>query len=171
MKLKRTTSKEVSIGDYRFRIRPLPAMDATYIFGDVTAMVLPVLATVGVKDENKDILESNLLENVDLSTDSLSSALAKINGRQMVTLANELLMEHSNVSLYDDDTEQWSPITKDDFNEVFCQYLAGEFKLCAEVLIQNYGSFFSDLGTLFGGVIKSLKSKASQSTETSTENS
>lgn len=39
MKMKRMEMQETVVGDYTFRIRPLGAMNAAYIFGDVAAVV------------------------------------------------------------------------------------------------------------------------------------
>ena len=48
MKMKRMEMQETVVGDYTFRIRPLGAMNAAYIFGDVAAVVLPIIGTVAL---------------------------------------------------------------------------------------------------------------------------
>lgn len=41
MKMKRMEMRDVSIGEYQFKIRPFGAKDALYIFGDVASILLP----------------------------------------------------------------------------------------------------------------------------------
>ena len=57
---------------------------------------------------------------------------------------------------------------EDDFDEIFCQYLAGMLNLCAEVIRLNFSGFFKDASTLFGGLIKVRRAGSSNSTESST---
>mgnify|MGYP006999462742 CR=1 FL=1 len=44
MKMKRMEMRDVSIGEYQFKIRPFGAKDALYIFGDVASILLPISA-------------------------------------------------------------------------------------------------------------------------------
>lgn len=46
MRLKRMEAQDVSIGEIRFKVRPLGAMNAAYVFGDVTAIVLPIISAI-----------------------------------------------------------------------------------------------------------------------------
>ena len=54
MKMKRMEMRDVSIGEYQFKIRPFGAKDALYIFGDVASILLPILGSVAGAGEDKD---------------------------------------------------------------------------------------------------------------------
>ena len=58
------------------------------------------------------------------------------------------------MSYRDPDRGSYQPVTEDEFDEIFCQYLAGVFSLCAEIIKLNFSGFFKDASTLFGGLIK-----------------
>ena len=57
MKMKRMEMRDVSIGEYQFKIRPFGAKDALYIFGDVASILLPILGSVAVASDDKDAVE------------------------------------------------------------------------------------------------------------------
>ena len=112
-----------------------------------------------------------MFKGFNLDTESLMTALGKIDGRQVTRLMSELLLEHSNVSFLDTDQSPavWRPMLKADFDELFCMDLLGAFRLCLAVIKQNYSNFFSDMSTLFGGHVKVSKGAQSKTTENSTE--
>jgi len=170
MKMKRMEMRDVSIGEYQFKIRPFGAKDALYIFGDVASILLPILGSVAVASDDKDAVEMEMFDGVDLDTESLTKALGRINGKALSKLVSELIMEHSNVSYRDPDRGSYQPVTEDEFDEIFCQYLAGVFSLCAEIIKLNFSGFFKDASTLFGGLIKVCRGDRSKNTENSTTN-
>lgn len=175
MKLKRMTSQEVPIGEEVFHVRPLAAMDSAQVFGDVTSVILPIAGVVAIssgdEEERKSSAELDMFKGFNLDTESLMTALGKIDGRQVTRLMSELLLEHSNVSFLDTDQSPavWRPMLKADFDELFCMDLLGAFRLCLAVIKQNYSNFFSDMSTLFGGHVKVSKEAQSKTTENSTE--
>jgi hypothetical protein len=175
MKLKRMTSQEVPIGEEVFHVRPLAAMDSAQVFGDVTSVILPIAGVVAIssgdEEERKSSVELDMFKGFNLDTESLMTALGKIDGRQVTRLMSELLLEHSNVSFLDTDQSPavWRPMLKADFDELFCMDLLGAFRLCLAVIKQNYSNFFSDMSTLFGGHVKVSKEAQSKTTENSTE--
>lgn len=170
MKMKRMEMRDVSIGEYQFKIRPFGAKDALYIFGDVASILLPILGSVAVASDDKDAVEMEMFDGVDLDTESLTKALGRINGKALSKLVSELILEHSNVSYRDPDRGSYQPVTEDEFDEIFCQYLAGMFSLCAEIIKLNFSGFFKDASTLFGGLIKVRRGDRSKNTENSTTN-
>ena len=170
MKMKRMEMRDVSIGEYQFKIRPFGAKDALYIFGDVASILLPILGSVAVASDDKDAVEMEMFDGVDLDTESLTKALGRINGKALSKLVSELILEHSNVSYRDPDRGSYQPVTEDEFDEIFCQYLAGVFSLCAEIIKLNFSGFFKDASTLFGGLIKVRRGDRSKNTENSTTN-
>lgn len=171
MKLKRMSAKDVEIGDFSFKLRPFGAMDASYIFGDVISVVLPIIGTVALSSGNDDGKSIAVSDNIGLDSESVASSLGKLNGKELSSLIRELLLDHNNVSFRcNDDGGNFQRLTKDDFDEIFCMYFAGALKLCAEVLIQNYGNFFEDASNLFGNLFEQLPLDQLKSTANSTTN-
>lgn len=152
MKVKRMQTKEVSIGENVFKIRPLGAMDAAYIFGDITSIILPIMGTVAVSSGDEDAASIDLFQGVSLDTESLANSLGKINGQKLTVLIEELVLKNKNVSFQDPESSAWNILTRSDFDEVFCMDLSGAIRLCVAVIQQNYSGFFSELSTLFGSL-------------------
>ena len=125
---------------------------------------------MAVASDDKDAVEMEMFDGVDLDTESLTKALGRINGKALSKLVSELILEHSNVSYRDPDRGSYQPVTEDEFDEIFCQYLAGIFSLCAEIIKLNFSGFFKDASTLFGGLIKVRRGDRSKNTENSTTN-
>lgn len=172
--LKRLNSEEVVVGDLRLRIRPLGAMNATHVFGDMVSVVLPVIGTVGLSTNIESIqkLDADTIQSLvdGLDADSLVNALAKIDGSALTKIISELVIDYKNTSFLNDETGNWCNMTLEDFDELFCMNMAGIMKLCGSVIKQNFGSFFADVGGLFGDALKkAAEKKTSHATETLTE--
>ena len=98
MKLKRMSAKDVEIGDFSFKLRPFGAMDASYIFGDVISVVLPIIGTVALSSGNDEGKSIAVSDNIALDSESVASSLGKLNGKELSSLIRELLLDHNNVS-------------------------------------------------------------------------
>ena len=86
-------AQDVSIGEIRFKVRPLGAMNAAYVFGDVTAIVLPIMGTVAVSSGNDDEASGmEMFQGMNLDSESLANALGKINGQKLTALLDELVL-------------------------------------------------------------------------------
>lgn len=169
MRLKRMEAQDVSIGEIRFKVRPLGAMNAAYVFGDVTAIVLPIMGTVAVSSGNDDEASGmEMFQGMNLDSESLANALGKINGQKLTALLDELVLKYGNVSFQDED-DHWVVLTRNDFDEIFCADLIGAVKLCAAVIRQNYSGFFDGLSTLFGNLMSGTQAAQSKNTEVSTQ--
>lgn len=169
MRLKRMEAQDVSIGEIRFKVRPLGAMNAAYVFGDVTAIVLPIMGTVAVSSGNDDEASGmEMFQGMNLDSESLANALGKINGQKLTALLDELVLKYGNVSFQDED-DHWAVLTRSDFDEIFCADLIGAVKLCAAVIRQNYSGFFDGLSTLFGNLMSGTQAALSKNTEVSTQ--
>ena len=169
MRLKRMEAQDVSIGEIRFKVRPLGAMNAAYVFGDVTAIVLPIMGTVAVSSGNDDEESGmEMFQGMNLDSESLANALGKINGQKLTALLDELVLKYGNVSFQDED-DHWVVLTRSDFDEIFCADLIGAVKLCAAVIRQNYSGFFDGLSTLFGNLMSGTQAARSKNTEVSTQ--
>ena len=169
MRLKRMEAQDVSIGEIRFKVRPLGAMNAAYVFGDVTAIVLPIMGTVAVSSGNdEEASDMEMFQGMNLDSESLANALGKINGQKLTTLLDELVLKYGNVSFQDED-DHWVVLTRSDFDEIFCADLIDAVKLCAAVIRQNYSGFFDGLSTLFGNLMSGTQVARSKNTEVSTQ--
>lgn len=169
MRLKRMEAQDVSIGEIRFKVRPLGAMNAAYVFGDVTAIVLPIMGTVAVSSGNDEEASGmEMFQGMNLDSESLANALGKINGQKLTTLLDELVLKYGNVSFQDED-DHWVVLTRNDFDEIFCADLISAVKLCAAVIRQNYSGFFDGLSTLFGNLMSGTQAARSKNTEVSTQ--
>lgn len=168
MKMKRMEMRDIAVGEYQFKIRPFGAKDAIYIFGDVASIILPILGTVSVASDDKDAVSMEMFDGMDMDKDSLVKALARINGNALSKLVSELLLDHSNIRILNTESNAYEVMSEDDFDEIFCQYLAGMLSLCAEVIRLNFSGFFKDASTLFGGLIKVRQAGSSNNTESST---
>lgn len=169
MRLKRMDAQDVSIGEIRFKVRPLGAMNAAYVFGDVTSVVLPIMGTVAVSSGNGEEASSmEMFQGMNLDSESLANALGKINGQKLTVLLDELVLKYGNISFQDED-DRWVVLTRSDFDEIFCADLIGAVKLCAAVIRQNYSGFFDGLSTLFGNLMSGTQAAQSKNTEVSTQ--
>lgn len=160
--------RDITVGEYQFKIRPFGARDATYIFGDVASIILPILGTVSVASNDKDAIHMEMFDGMDMDKDSLVKALGRIDGRTLSKLVNELLLSHSNVRVLNPENGVYEVMNEDAYDEIFCQYLAGMLILCAEVIRLNFSGFFSDASTLFGRLFKVRHAGSSNNTESST---
>ena len=168
MKLKRMEVQDVSIGDFQFKIRPLAAMNAAYVFGDVSAIVLPVIGVAALSGGDKKDLDLEIFEGVNLDAKALTVALGNVNGKALTKLISELTLNYNNVSYFDDETSSWKPLGNEAFDEIFCMNFAGAIALCVEVVRQNYSGFFGDIVTLFGKLMTKYKAGAQKSMGTLT---
>ena len=168
MKMKRMEMRDITVGEYQFKIRPFGARDATYIFGDVASIILPILGTVSVASNDKDAIHMEMFDGMDMDKDSLVKALGRIDGRTLSKLVNELLLSHSNVRVLNPENGVYEVMNEDAYDEIFCQYLAGMLTLCTEVIRLNFSGFFSDASTLFGRLFKVRHAGSSNNTESST---
>ena len=67
MKMKRMEMRDITVGEYQFKVRPFGAKDATYIFGDVAAIILPILGTVSVASDDKDAVNMEMFDGMSTS--------------------------------------------------------------------------------------------------------
>ena len=86
--MKRMEMRDITVGEYQFKVRPFGAKDATYIFGDVAAIILPILGTVSVASDDKDAVNMEMFDGMDMDKDSLVKALARINGNALSKLVS-----------------------------------------------------------------------------------
>lgn len=171
--MKQLESREVTVGENIFYIRPLPAFKAANLSGELAALVLPLvtgltsLIPAGTTAENM----GNGLFDIDVKDagPAISAAFSSLSGDKIEAILKHLLIAGKNISV-EVPGERVQILTEDLANEVFCEDVQDMFILAFEVIRTNYNVFFKKLGGRFGPVVEALKQTVTPS-QTSTESS
>lgn len=171
--MKQLESREVTVGENIFYIRPLPAFKAANLSGELAALVLPLitgltsLIPAGTTSENM----GNGLFDIDAKDagPAISAAFSSLSGDKIEAILKHLLIAGKNISV-EVPGERVQILTEDLANEVFCEDVQDMFILAFEVIRTNYNGFFKKLGGRFGPVVEALKQTVTPS-QTSTESS
>ena len=171
--MKQLESREVTVGENIFYIRPLPAFKAANLSGELAALVLPLvtgltsLIPAGTTAENM----GNGLFDIDMKDagPAISAAFSSLSGDKIEAILKHLLIAGKNISV-EVPGERVQILTEDLANEVFCEDVQDMFILAFEVIRTNYNGFFKKLGGRFGPVVEALKQTVTPS-QTSTESS
>ena len=171
--MKQLESREVTVGENIFYIRPLPAFKAAHLSGELAALVLPLvtgltsLIPAGTTAENM----GNGLFDIDVKDagPAISAAFSSLSGDKIEAILKHLLIAGKNISV-EVPGERVQILTEDLANEVFCEDVQDMFILAFEVIRTNYNGFFKKLGGRFGPVVEALKQTVTPS-QTSTESS
>lgn len=171
--MKQLESREVTVGENIFYIRPLPAFKAANLSGELAALVLPLvtgltsLIPAGTSAENM----GNGLFDIDVKDagPAISAAFSSLSGDKIEAILKHLLIAGKNISV-EVPGERIQILTEDLANEVFCEDVQDMFILAFEVIRTNYNGFFKKLGGRFGPVVEALKQTVTPS-QTSTESS
>lgn len=171
--MKQLESREVTVGENIFYIRPLPAFKAANLSGELAALVLPLvtgltsLIPAGTTAENM----GNGLFDIDVkdADPAISAAFSSLSGDKIEAILKHLLIAGKNISV-EVPGERVQILTEDLANEVFCEDVQDMFILAFEVIRTNYNGFFKKLGGRFGPVVEALKQTVTPS-QTSTESS
>lgn len=171
--MKQLESREVTVGENIFYIRPLPAFKAANLSGELAAQVLPLvtgltsLIPAGTTAENM----GNGLFDIDVKDagPAISAAFSSLSGDKIEAILKHLLIAGKNISV-EVPGERVQILTEDLANEVFCEDVQDMFILAFEVIRTNYNGFFKKLGGRFGPVVEALKQTVTPS-QTSTESS
>ena len=171
--MKQLESREVTVGENIFYIRPLPAFKAANLSGELAALVLPLvtgltsLIPAGTTAENM----GNGLFDIDVKDagPAISAAFSSLSGDKVEAILKHLLIAGKNISV-EVPGERVQILTEDLANEVFCEDVQDMFILAFEVIRTNYNGFFKKLGGRFGPVVEALKQTVTPS-QTSTESS
>lgn len=171
--MKQLESREVTVGENIFYIRPLSAFKAANLSGELAALVLPLvtgltsLIPAGTTAENM----GNGLFDIDVKDagPAISAAFSSLSGDKIEAILKHLLIAGKNISV-EVPGERVQILTEDLANEVFCEDVQDMFILAFEVIRTNYNGFFKKLGGRFGPVVEALKQTVTPS-QTSTESS
>ena len=161
--LKQLETREVTVGENIFYIRPLPAFKAANMTGELAALVLPLvsglaplLADVDTEKEGDGLLDIK----VEDAAPAIAGAFSSLDGDKVEKILKHLLIAGSNISV-EQPGEKVRLLTED----------LAMFILAFEVIRTNYNGFFKKLGDRFGKVAEwaeKTMARARNATATST---
>ena len=145
--LKQLETREVTVGENIFYIRPLPAFKAANMTGELAALVLPLvsglapmLSAVDTEKEGNGLLDIK----VEDAAPAIAGAFSSLDGDKVEKILKHLLIAGSNISV-EQPGEKVRLLTEDLANEVFCTDVQDMFILAFEVIRTNYNGFFKKL--------------------------
>lgn len=155
MKLKQLEPVEKMIGDYKFYIRPFPALKAANITGELTSILVPLFAALIPLVEEEKELE-------DLDAGKAAEAIARsvsFDGNKLEKLIQKLLLGgHIVVELENENEEpEGYKLDMDLLNEIFCGEIQNMFILCFYVIQINFSGFFGKFADQSGKVGLALR--------------
>ena len=168
--MKQMETHEVTVGDKRFFIRPLPAFTAARLSTELTALAAPLLAgltpLLALSGGEKGALDVDITD----AAPAIAGAFSTLSGDKLEALLKHLLVDGGNVSV---EMEDGKPKRLDvaTVNEVFCEDVQDMFILAFYVIRLNYNGFFKKLSSQFGALADRLIQMAKlrpENTETST---
>ncbi len=152
--LKQLETREVTVGENIFYIRPLPAFKAANMTGELAALVLPLVSGLAplLSDVDTEKEGDGLLDiKVEDAAPAIAVAFSSLDGDKVEKILKHLLIAGSNISV-EQPGEKVRLLTEDLANEVFCTDVQDMFILAFEVIRTNYNGFFKKLGDRFGKV-------------------
>lgn len=140
--LKQLETREVTVGENIFYIRPLPAFKAANMTGELAALVLPLVSGLAplLSDVDTEKEGNGLL---DIKVEDAAPAIAglsSLDGDKVEKILKHLLIAGSNISV-EQPGEKVRLLTEDLANEVFCTDVQDMFILAFEVIRTNYNGF------------------------------
>ena len=149
-------SKQVTINNVNFFIRPFSAMRSAGIGGELAKTLSPIALGITSVLFGNDLGEGTEKEslselNIDDKIPNLLQCLQGINEDSLEHLLNTLLLKHQKIYFIDQEGQQ-KLLDEDELNELFCCDLVGMIKLAIEVVKVNYGSFFDLIGNPSGAL-------------------
>ena len=165
--MKRMEVTEKVIGENTFYIRPFSAFVAANISGELSAVLAPVLGSLGplLGDTNlgsaaqqlepefsKDKTAADVMGmDIEKIMPVMASAFSNVSGDKFEHLMKRLLVDNQNISVEGEGTDGSVKIlSKDLADEIFCGEIQDMFILCFEVIKVNFGGFFKKLAGQFG---------------------
>lgn len=140
-----------TVNEIPYSVTPFSAMDSIVVLGDIIGLISPALAGMAPAFlANKGGAKEKL---ANISIDELVDAISRLNGKNIATLAKELLIDYGNVVFHDPEDpnrSNYQVLDMDSFNEIFCLDLASVLELCGFVIKMNYGNFFGGAVSRFG---------------------
>lgn len=152
--------RAVAIGGNTYYIRPLPAMRAANLTGELSALALPLLSGLAPILAAADGKETGVLDaDVTGALPAIAGAFSALSGDKLEAVLRHLLITGGNISI-EAPGKPAELLSEDLLNEVFCTDVQDMFLLAFEVIRTNYSGFFAKLGGRFGQAITKRMEKA-----------
>jgi hypothetical protein len=154
---------ERTLNGNRFYIRPLPAFVSANLSGEISSLIMPIIASVApaaskaVEKDNAGIFDT------DISAQDLANGFSSISGDRVEGLLKKLLVKHKNVSVEREGESEAQHLTEDLANELFCGDAQDMFILAFDVIKVNFSGFFGKIIGLSGGPLGALLGKTQTS--------
>lgn len=187
--MKRMERTEKVIGENTFYIVPFAAFTATNISAELSAVLSPMLGSMGAMIGNIDVNAAmraanqpsfdtdNAAEedrgvsvtdimNMDMEKvlPAIAAAFGSLSGDRLERLMRRLLVDNKNISVEGEITDgRTVTLDKDLADEVFCGDIQDMFILCYEVIKVNFSGFFKKLGAQFGRQLRAMQTEETSS--------
>jgi len=163
--MKQQDARIVKVGENTFYIRPLPALRAANLSGELAALAVPLLSglapILAAADGKGKGSEGSGLLDVDITdaAPAIAGAFSTLSGDKVEAILRHLLVTGGNIAIETEDGAA-KVLSEDLLNETFCTDVQDMFILAFEVIRTNYNGFFKKLGGRFGQAIEGLMQKA-----------
>ena len=163
--MKQQDARIVKVGENTFYIRPLPALRAANLSGELAALAVPLLSglapILAAADAKGKRSEGSGLLDVDITdaAPAIAGAFSSLSGDKVEAILRHLLVTGGNIAIEQEDGSA-QVLSEDLLNETFCTDVQDMFILAFEVIRTNYNGFFKKLGGRFGQAIEGLMQKA-----------
>ena len=159
--------KERVMNGHTFFVRPFPAFVSANLSGEVTALLVPIIGSIAPALGGGNLMDAD----VELAVSGIARGMATLSGDKVESLLKKLLVQHRNITVQLEGEREAEHLTEDLANEVFCGEAQDMFVLAADVVMVNFGGFFTKikekLGPLLEGFLEKVQ-KTSGDTERST---
>lgn len=187
--MKRMERTEKVIGENTFYIVPFAAFTATNISAELSAVLAPMLGSMGAMiggidvdaamkaasqpsfnaenatEEDRGVSVTDIM-NMDMEKvlPALAAAFGSLSGDRLERLMRRLLVDNKNISVEGESTDgRTVTLDKDLADEVFCGDIQDMFILCYEVIKVNFSGFFKKLGVQFGRQLRAMTAEETSS--------
>lgn len=187
--MKRMERTEKVIGENTFYIVPFAAFTATNISAELSAVLAPMLGSMGAMiggidvdaamkaasqpsfnaenatEEDRGVSVTDIM-NMDMGKvlPALAAAFGSLSGDRLERLMRRLLVDNKNISVEGEITDgRTVTLDKDLADEVFCGDIQDMFILCYEVIKVNFSGFFKKLGVQFGRQLRAMTAEETSS--------
>ena len=187
--MKRMERTEKVIGENTFYIVPFAAFTATNISAELSAVLAPMLGSMGAMiggidvdaamkaasqpsfnaenatEEDRGVSVTDIM-NMDMEKvlPALAAAFGSLSGDRLERLLRRLLVDNKNISVEGEITDgRTVTLDKDLADEVFCGDIQDMFILCYEVIKVNFSGFFKKLGVQFGRQLRAMTAEETSS--------
>lgn len=157
--MKQLESRQTTIGENVFYIRPLPAFKAANMSGELASLVLPLLTGLAPLYSGSNADKGLFDIDLEKAAPAIGEAFSAVSGDKLEAILKHLLIAGKNISVESPDDDKPQLLTEDLANEIFCEEVQDMFLLAFEVIRTNYNGFFKKLGTRFGPAMEAMTKK------------